>query len=350
VFLADFIVQYPISLQGEKFESFAHEFPREAIDSIFYLTDELLKLNLKFKSDRFPLNSFLWYEEKPIYTYDFPLFQLLEFNQKSDLKKKAKNNSENSESEDSDSFEEVSDLKKTFFFDILDFHSLSLNLKTQFFSPSEVFTAYETVEFIQLEESVARERIAIFEANNLAGVVKYRGICKSGQNIFLLSEKKGLNSIFFQLEKFSFDFQFLVKFSKDLLKIVEIITLKNTCFACFDPKCLFFKENGKIRIEIKTPAEVSEEFQPPEVKSGRFFRFSIVFSYAKVVEFAFCYFFCVSNGMLPEAENFLAAKSFVYQEFQWFGEMVRGCCEDKIVRRWNVSKLIQYFSTHLGND
>ena len=343
-FLSHNFVQYPIVTSGDSFESFAHDFPREAIYSILNFSDMLSRVNIKFKNNKFPISSFNWYEERPIYTYEAPLFEILEYSEVDEISKKKKLSSDPSENEDSDdSFDVEDDFKKNLFFDLLDFHSQALDCG-DFLSPEEVLEMYESFDFILIDESLARERLNIYESNNSDGVVKYRGLCRSENNIFLLSERRRFSSLLSELDKYELCLEFLKKFSWDLLLIIEFITLKNTNFSCFDERCVFFKTSGKIKLEIKAPSEVKDEFKSPEVKLGRSFRFSIVYSYSKVIEFSYCYSYCIHHGLIPDDTNISKSKPYVNRDFPWIQSLITGCTEAKVARRWTVRQIKDFFS------
>lgn len=343
-FLSHNFVQYPIITTGESFESFAHDFPREAIHSILNFSDILSRINIKFKNNKFPITGFNWYEERPIYTYQAPLCDILEYSENDEITKRKKLSSGLSEDENSDdSFDGEDDFKKSLFFDLLDFHSQTLDCR-DFLSPEEVFEVYESLEFILIDEGLARERMNIYESNNSNGVVKYRGICRSGNNIFLFCDRRNLSSLTAELDKYELCLEFLKKFSCDLLTILEFITLKNTNFTCFDEKCVFFKTSGKIKLEIKSPCEIKDDFKSPEVKHGRSFRFSIVYSYSKVIEFSYCYSYCIHHGLIPDDSNILKSKPYVYRDFPWIQSLITGCTEAKVARRWTVRQIKDFFS------
>lgn len=339
-FSSNYLVNYPVNTQAEDFCSFAQEFSNLVIESVFSLIEELKKLNLKFINDQFPMQHFKWYEEKPIFIYSVPLCQILEPIE--DLKNEKKMLIDEDMDLD-ESVEQVSEIKENFFFQIIQYHSDSIEKRYLLYTLDEIVNVCRDYELIYLPENIAKGRFSLYNSLSGPGVRKYRGLCRVGNKTLLIASKSFSKTFKSQL----FTNAEILNILYQLLNFIRFFTLKNTFFACFDPECLGFNKKGELNFEIRVAEEVQIDFKAFEVLHGRSHRQSLLFSFAKVAEYCFIMQFCVEQGLAPEKIDVVSVLQEIYKITPWLSDLVQGCTEIKVIKRWKLETVHEYLNQFL---
>ena len=318
-------IVYFVNKDTENFQSFSEHSPFCAVESIFALIDELGKLGLVFDKNIFPDNLFEWFEEKPVFTYKEPLCKL--FNILEDFK---------------DCEESVLKVKKKIFYQIFQFQASMIKQSEPVLSVEESMFIFKGAKFEQIDYNIACQRVNLYESNRISKAIKYLGLASVGQKTFLISSKRihlTLRDKLENLNEISEFFQFFQQFVTEFLQIIESLVAKNTMFGWIDPESIGYTKGNKLILEIKAESEVENEYKAPEILIGRSNKTSLFFSFGKILEDCFFFFFCIQSSqnwekcekkMILEQglENFFEAK-----------ELIKGCTEGKIMKRWGIEKV-----------
>ena len=345
-FQEDFSVIYYKRPSPQPFFEFSQEQPLDTLNSIFTLIEKLGQIGLRFKDNKFPLNQFAWYEEKPTYNYSQPLSSILEPNTSSTPSK-------NPKSPDSITQECILKTKENFFQALITFSNDSLASNKTTFTYQESLSLLENSETIELDEDfderLARLRIELFESNKFKFFREYRGILQVAGKSFLLCSagfdadlRQRIVESYEDLEGF---YEFLSMFLQEFVEKLGKILTKNSNFACFDTSCIGFSNDGLIMIEAKAREEVDESFTAPEVLKGRSSRLSLIYSFGKVLEAVFCLVVCLKLDL----ENEEDARGKVFEQFHGLREIVDGCTERFLPRRWDIEKVQEKVVELIGN-
>ena len=333
------LVSYQINTQAEDFESFAQEFPNVTIESVYSLIEELKKYNLKFIDNKFPIQYFKWYEEKLIFMYSVPLCKVLEQADNEGPEKKKK--FEIDEEMDIDkSFEPTSEIIENFFTQIIIFHLSSLEKKNFYYTLDEILTISKNSQFVCLPESIAKGRLNLYNSVSSPEIRKYKGICQIETKTLLICSKSF---------RYSFASKLLIVEEilwvlGQLIYLIQNLTLKNTFFGCFDPDCLGFNSKGQLKIEIRVPEEVELPFKSPEVIYGRSHRYSLLYSFGKVAEYSLFIQHCAERGLFPDLVDKTVVNQEVYKKLPWLENLVKGCTQEKVMKRWKLDSVQQYLT------
>jgi hypothetical protein len=330
-FLADFSVIYYKNLNFSTFQEFSEEHPGEVLKSIFQLIERLSEVNLNFKNNHFPLSEFAWYEEKPVFLYNHPLSSFLQPFEKPTRKVNLEKN------------DSILKTKENFFKSLI---FLQNDFQSPDISQEECEFFFESSEFIPINEDFsekkAKTRLALFQSNNFPFVRKNQAFAFVGHQKFLVCSpgfEVGLEEKLFQdFEEKNEIFTFLKNFLKQVLEIVEFFMVKGAGVTCFDPDGLGFGFDGKMMVELWATEEVRSQFVPPEVAFGRSHRFSIVFCLGKVILHIFEVAFQVMHQ--EDEESSEEEMSFkVFREFRGLEELVVGCTQKIVMKRWSLCKV-----------
>jgi hypothetical protein len=127
IHIQDQVVTCTVPMNFLTFSEMVNENPALVVLSINELIEELASVNLIFNNSDFPLNLFLWNEEKPVFNYQVCLSQVLQIHS-------------------SNIFKAMSKTKHSFLKEIRNFHFKTLKNSFQFFSIKEVKLLFENSE------------------------------------------------------------------------------------------------------------------------------------------------------------------------------------------------------------
>ncbi|OMJ93155.1 hypothetical protein SteCoe_3976 [Stentor coeruleus] len=251
---------YVVPKGGEGFLDVCNDLAKETLNSIIELAEVLQEAGLYFIGNNFPINYFVWLNEKPIYTYLVPLYQLLEFNQT--LSKHAyllafMGNLQKSTIE----------LQRKKVCSLYPIQNINI-----------VRSIYENPSFIEEDQHTANIRYTLYQDNNYDFMVKFHGITMISNRIAIICTENFIESAIWILSNVD-NITLLDELNKLLNMISEILS-KNTEICSFDDTCLGYL-NRNLKWLIITNQQVKANFKAPEILQGRLYKTSLIYSFGK---------------------------------------------------------------------
>jgi len=318
-------IAYFVNRETENFQSFSEHSPFNAVESVFVLITQLGKLGLVFDNEIFPVDLFEWFEEKPVFSYKEPLCKV--FNIETDTK-----NCERI----------VKEVRENFFKQIFQIQTHKVRQSWPVFSVEESMEIFKGAEFEEIDLNIASQRLNLHESNNIPEAINYLGLVSVGQKNFLLSSKRIHLTLKEKLENLTEvpEFQqFFQPFVTGFLQIIESLVAKNTMLGWIDPECIGFTKSNKLLLEIKAESEVDNAYKAPEIGKGRSNKASLFFAFGKILEDCFFFFFCIRDSQNWGNCDKNAVLEKGLEEFSGTKELIQGCTERTVIRRWGMEKI-----------
>lgn len=251
---------YTVPKGGEGFLEVCNDLAKETLNSIIELAKVLQEAGLFFIGNFFPINYFVWLNEKPIYNYSVPLYQLLEFDQK--LSKHAYfiaflGNLQNS----------VIELQRQKVCNLYPMQNVSV-----------ARNIYESPSFIEEDQHTANIRYTLYQDNNYDFMVKFHGLTKISNQTAIICTENFLMSAREYLSQT--DIIILIDELNKILNMISEILSKNTEICSFDDTCLGYL-NQNLKWLIITNQQVKANFKAPEILQGRLHKTSLIYSFGK---------------------------------------------------------------------
>lgn len=244
---------------SETFDIFGQDYFNTLFEGLLELRDMLSELKIFFKLEKFSLDLFNWFNEKPVFIYRNALCETFEI--KNDVK--------------------ISEYNKIFSDIIRDqiynFHRSKFILRE---NPGCLKFFDFNSDFIQIGENYANDRLRLYKNNKFFRIRQYSKILKINMNEYLVAEKT-----FSQISLEGLSQQECIKIFEKLLIVLKEFSVKNTFAPSFDYTCLGEDRSNNLLLDLKSPDEIDQRFKSPELLSGRSSSRSSVYCFGKLLEF-----------------------------------------------------------------
>ena len=263
--LQENVLMCPVPSQFIEFDSMVLGHPMQAVQSIDQLIEQLGKIGLFFNGSLFPLTHFLWYEEKPVFSYSIPLHELLTISQV-------------------DSASLIESTKESVLAQLIDFNSVAIESNSKVFELDEARDFFGSFELRKIEETQIYDFIAMNQGNSLVVSDVCSGMCRLGSEKMLIFSGATNKNLWQSLDLM--DLNRRVEVFGQIFDLIKVVLVKNSEISCIDLECFVF-ERKKLKFELKSPDKVFDEFKAPEVKIGRKGRASLIYSFGKITQVLF---------------------------------------------------------------